>query len=79
MYQAVTGGFVETFGREPKGNNYPNYPYGTEGSNRFIPLETYPSFAAPMRGLLEKVTDLPIGRYDDEELITRTATRRITP
>ena len=63
IYQAVTGGFVESFyAREVKGVNFPNYPYtGVEGSNRFLLLEAMNPVAAHAREiagrLLDKVPD----------------------
>lgn len=37
----MIGGFAETFPIvDPAGNNFPNYDYGTEGSNRFIWLDS---------------------------------------
>ncbi|MCA9791732.1 MAG: hypothetical protein KC910_08050 [Candidatus Eremiobacteraeota bacterium] len=56
MFQAVTAGFVETYsGREPRGNNFPNYDYGVEGSNRFILMETLPPLVEQSRQVLDRV------------------------
>lgn len=58
MYQAVTGGFIETFfGREPRGSNFPNYNYGTEGSNRFINLETLPPIVDHVQTVASRLLD----------------------
>lgn len=59
IYQAVTGGFVETYyAREPRGNNFPNYNYGTEGSNRFILMESLPPLSSKA---VEVLNDLVVG------------------
>ncbi len=61
MWNVTTGGFCQTFAaREPRGTNFPNYPYGTTGSNRFIPLDAYPPILAHSRSVLERLMNVPL-------------------
>lgn len=58
MYQIATAGFMESYsGREPRGANYPNYTYGTEGSNRFILMETLPPLVKDCNALADRLLD----------------------
>lgn len=69
IYQAVTGGFIETFyAREVKGVNFPNYPYpGVEGSNRFMLLEAMAPVAAHAREVAEKLLDKVPDKLEETE------------
>lgn len=61
LWMTTTGGFCQTFAaREPRGTNFPNYPYGTTGSNRFIPLDAYPPILDYSRQVSEKLLDVEL-------------------
>lgn len=75
LYQALTGGFIETYsGREPRGNNFPNYNYGTEGSNRFIVMEALPPLAQQSRRVFDRVVEnsLSLESYDHHIVLFAT-------
>lgn len=66
MYQAMTGGFFQTFPfREPAANNFPNYDgYEVEGSNRFIALEAVAIAGEQVKTAMSQVLDEDISTWD---------------
>lgn len=72
MYQAVTGGFWETFSvREPIANSYPNHDYPTvEGTNRFISMEGTEAAAGQIKIALARLLDEDVSGWDAQKLFT---------
>lgn len=72
MYQAVTGGFWETFSvREPIANSYPNHDYPTvEGTNRFISMEGTEAAAGQLKIALSRLLDEDVSGWDAQKLFT---------
>lgn len=72
MYQAVTGGFWETFSvREPIANSYPNHDYSTvEGSNRFISMEGTEAAAGQIKIAIGRLLDEDVSSWDAQKLFT---------
>lgn len=65
MYHVVTAGFVKTFALcEPAGNNFPNYDYGTEGSNRFIWLDALATGGPNLHKGMEDLLDEDLSGVD---------------
>ena len=70
IYQAITGGFFETFSsREPLGNNFPNYEgYHAEGSNRFIVMEGMEETAPQIKTILSRLLDEDVSSLENHHL-----------
>ncbi len=73
IYQAITGGFIESFPiREPAGNNFPNYEgYKIEGSNRFILLDALLPAISGTKTVMGRLFDEDFSKWNAEKYIIR--------